>query len=59
VVSIPSLMVRNETEIVGYCFTPQDGNSLLSSAAAATWMLYPKDYEQRIQCLRTFFIDEV
>ena len=59
VVSIPSLMVRNETEIVGYCFTPQDGNSLLSSAAAATWLLYPKDYEQRIQCLKTFFVDEV
>jgi len=59
VVSIPSINVRNGNEIVGYCFTPQDGNSLLSSAAAATWLLYPNDYEQRIQCFRPFFIDEV
>jgi glyceraldehyde-3-phosphate dehydrogenase (NAD(P)) len=59
VVPIPSFNVRNKNEIVGYCFTPQDGNSLLSSAAAATWMLYPDDYEERIQCLRPFFFDEV
>ena len=45
--------------VSGYCFTPQDGNSLLSSAAAATWMLYPDDYEKRIQCLKPFFVDEV
>ncbi len=36
---------QRRTEIVGYCFTPQDGNSLLSSVAAATWFLYPEDYE--------------
>ena len=59
VVVLPSLMVRNETEIVGYCFTPQDGNSLLSSVSAATWFLYPDDYEERIQCLKPFFFDEV
>lgn len=59
VVSIPTLSVRNETEIVGYCFTPQDGNSLLSSVSAATWFLYPEDYEQRIQCLKPYFYDEV
>jgi glyceraldehyde-3-phosphate dehydrogenase (NAD(P)) len=51
--------VRNSTEIVGYCFTPQDGNSLLSSVSAASWYLHPDDYEARIQCLRPFFIDEV
>jgi glyceraldehyde-3-phosphate dehydrogenase (NAD(P)) len=44
VVSLPTLAVRNGgTEIVGYCFTPQDGNSLLSSVAAATWYLHPED----------------
>ena len=59
VVSIPSLTVRNGNEIVGYCFTPQDGNSLLSSISAATWLLYPDDYEDRIQCLSPFFVDEV
>ena len=59
VVSEPTLMVRNGTEISGYCFTPQDGNSLLSSVAAASWFLNPDDYEDRIQCLRTYFVDEV
>lgn len=55
----PSLTVRNDTEIVGYCFTPQDGNSLLSSISAAMWFLYPDDYENRIQCLKPFYYDEV
>lgn len=59
VVVLPSLMVRNGNEIVGYCFTPQDGNSLLSSVAAATWFLDPKGYVERIQCLKPFFFDEV
>jgi glyceraldehyde-3-phosphate dehydrogenase (NAD(P)) len=62
VVVLPSLMVRmvrNGTQIVGYCFTPQDGNSLLSSVSAATWFLYPDDYEKRIQCLRPYFFSEV
>ncbi len=59
VVSLPSLAVRNDREVVGYCFTPQDGNSLLSSVAAATWFLYPDDYKDRIQCLGQFFYDEV
>ena len=59
VVALPTLTVREGTEIVGYCFTPQDGNSLLSSIAAATWYLYPDDYEERVQCLRPFFYNEV
>src|SRR5262245_36144044 len=59
VVSVPTLAVRNEREIVGYCFTPQDGNSLLSSVAGATWFLYPENYEDRIQCLKPYFYPEV
>jgi len=59
VIAVPTLAVRNKTEIVGYCFTPQDGNSLLSSVAAATWFLYPEDYESRIQCLKPYFYQEV
>jgi glyceraldehyde-3-phosphate dehydrogenase (NAD(P)) len=59
VVAVPTLTVRNETDIVGYCFTPQDGNSLLSSVAAATWCLYPDEYENRVQCLTPFFVPEV
>jgi glyceraldehyde-3-phosphate dehydrogenase (NAD(P)) len=59
VVAVPTLTIRNERDIVGYCFTPQDGNSLLSSVAAAMWFLYPDDYEERVQCLTPFFVDEV
>ena len=59
VVCLPTLRVRNEREIVGYCFTPQDGNSLLSSVSAAAWFLYPGDYDDRVQCLKQFFVDEV
>jgi len=59
VVAIPSLNVRNGTEITGFCFTPQDGNSLLSSIAVTEWFLYPHSYEDKIQCLSPFFFDEV
>ena len=59
VVSIPTLNLKNETEISGFCFTPQDGNSLLSSIAITEWFLYNHSYEDKIQCLKPFFYDEV
>jgi len=59
VVAKSSLCVRNGNEILGYCFTPQDGNSLLSSIAITEWFLYPNSYEDKIQCLKPFFFDEV
>jgi glyceraldehyde-3-phosphate dehydrogenase (NAD(P)) len=56
----PSLTVGNGgREVVGFCFTPQDGNSLLSSAAATAWFLDPENYDERVQCLQPFFFDEV
>jgi glyceraldehyde-3-phosphate dehydrogenase type II len=59
VVSIPTLVVRNGHEITGFCFTPQDGNSLLSSVAAAAWLLDPDAYEGRTQFVREYLFDEV
>ena len=59
VVAKSSLSVRNGNEIMGYCFTPQDGNSLLSSLAITEWFLYPNSYEDKIQCLKPLFFDEV
>ncbi len=50
---------KDGTEITGFCFTPQDGNSLLSSVAATVWGLYPETYEKIIQCLRPYFFQEV
>ncbi len=55
----PSVEVRKGHEVIGFCFTPQDGNSLLSSFSAATWFMYPEDYEQRIQCLAPYFFEDV
>ena len=52
-----SLNVRNEHEITGFCFTPQDGNSILSSISAAEWILYPHSYEDKIQCLSHLFFN--
>ncbi len=51
--------VYNDREVVGWCFTPQDGNSLLSSVAATSFFLSPDEYSNKIQCLRSFFFDEV
>lgn len=59
VVSIPTLNVKNGTDVTGYCFTPQDGNSLLSSIAIMEWFLYPHSYEDKIQCLGPYLFDEV
>ena len=54
-----SLHVKNEHEISGFCFTPQDGNSILSSISAAEWFLYPHSYEDKIQCLSNLFFNTV
>ena len=54
-----SLHLRNGNEISGFCFTPQDGNSLLSSIAITEWFLYPNSYEDKIQSLKPFFFDEI
>lgn len=59
VVSSPTLSVRNGHEITGFCFTPQDGNSLLSSVAATAWLLNPATYEERMQFVRQYLFDEV
>jgi len=59
VISVPTLAVHNDNEIVGFCFTPQDGNSLLSSIAATCFYLYPESYQDKIQSLKHIFFDEV
>jgi len=59
VVSIPTLTVRDGHEITGFCFTPQDGNSLLSSVAAAAWLLDPDNYDARLYSLRPYLFEEV
>jgi glyceraldehyde-3-phosphate dehydrogenase type II len=55
----PTLEVRKGHEVIGFCFTPQDGNSLLSSFSAVTWLLNPETYIERSACLKPYFFGEV
>jgi glyceraldehyde-3-phosphate dehydrogenase (NAD(P)) len=59
VISVPTLAVKDGHEITGFCFTPQDGNSLLSSIAATAWFLNPDTYEERMQFVKPYLFDEV
>ncbi len=60
VVPVETLAVRNGNELVGFCFTPQDGNPLLSTVAAMLWYLYPDEgFEDRIDVLRRYLFQEV
>src|SRR3990167_3588796 len=54
-----SLAIKGEQEVVGMCFTPQDGNSLLSSLSATLWFLHPDSYEERLKVLRPYFFSEI
>jgi glyceraldehyde-3-phosphate dehydrogenase (NAD(P)) len=59
VVPVETLTVRNGIELVGFCFTPQDGNALLSSVAATLWYLHPEGVGDRLDVLRRFLFQEV
>jgi len=60
---MPSLFTSSlpdaRTQVTGFSFTPQDGNSLLSSVAAAMYGLYGNDYLAKLDPIKRFLIDEV
>lgn len=58
VVPIETIAVRNGRELVGFCFTPQDGNALLSSIAATLLYLHG-DVGDRLESIRHFLFQEV
>ena len=45
--------------IVGFCFTPQEGNSLMSSVAASLRFIHPKDYKNRLSVLSPYLFSEI
>jgi len=59
VVAAPTLTVSGDREVVGFCFTPQDGNSLASSITAALWLMEPDFDRQRLSVLDRFFFSEI
>jgi len=59
VIVLPTIHVINENEVIGFCFTPQDGNSILSSISATERFLYPDCYEEKLKCLGAFLLQEV
>ena len=54
-----TVTVNGDREIVGFCFTPQDGNSLASSIAAALWLMEPDFDRSRLSVLDRFFFREI
>ncbi|WP_455284342.1 hypothetical protein [[Eubacterium] cellulosolvens] len=58
-IALPTVSVRNPGEVVGFSFTPQDGNSLLSSVAATERLLHPEDWRDKMKCLNSFLFREV
>lgn len=61
VVAEPTLTVRRNREVVGFAFTPQDGNSLLSSIAAALWRIEPDwtTVQERLSAITRFIYREI
>jgi glyceraldehyde-3-phosphate dehydrogenase type II len=57
----PTIAVRNGREVYGFCFTPQDGNSLLSSVAATLWQIDsdPESVSRRLQPIRRWVYEEI
>ncbi|HUR80185.1 MAG TPA: hypothetical protein VM733_05440, partial [Thermoanaerobaculia bacterium] len=59
VVPTPTLTVPNARKIVGFCYTPQDGNSLLSSVAATLRFIDATKLDERLDVLRPYMFREI
>jgi len=56
---LPSIHVRNRNEVIGFCFTPQDGNTLLSSIAATERILHPEAFHEHMKPLDSMLFKEI
>ncbi len=60
VVPPATLHVREDgRRVTGFCFTPQDGNALLSSIACALWYLYGEEPGDRLEAIRPWMFAEI
>lgn len=59
VIPISTVAVPSPGKVVGFCYTPQDGNSLLSSVAATLRYLDPRKLDENIEVLRPYIFREI
>ncbi|HYK00438.1 MAG TPA: hypothetical protein VE974_01695 [Thermoanaerobaculia bacterium] len=59
VIPTSTLTVPNPRKIVGFCYTPQDGNSLLSSVAATLRYLDASKLDENLNVLRPYMFREI
>lgn len=59
VIPVSTLSVPHPHKVVGFCYTPQDGNSLLSSVAATLRYLDASKLEERLDVLRPYIFREI
>jgi len=59
VIPLSTLAVPNPRKVVGFCYTPQDGNSLLSSVAATLRLLDVTKLEDQLDALRPYIFREI
>jgi len=59
VVPITTVAVPNSRKVVGFCYTPQDGNSLLSSIAATLRYLDASKIDENLEVLRPYMFQEI
>jgi glyceraldehyde-3-phosphate dehydrogenase type II len=59
VMPLSTLAMQTPRRVVGFCYTPQDGNSLLSSVAATLRYLDAKKLDENLDVLRPYIFREV
>lgn len=59
VIPLSTVSVPNPRKVVGFCYTPQDGNSLLSSVAATLKYFDASKLEERLDVLRPYIFREI
>lgn len=59
VVCSSTVAAKGDREVVGFAFTPQDGNALLSNVAMAVRTVDPDGWKKRLDPLRAYLFKEV
>ena len=58
IIAIDSLHVK-ENNLTGYCFTPQDGNALLSSVAASVNYFYEDSWKEKMEIFNQYLFKQI